>query len=133
MTGQKHSSISTSESSVCQAFGGLIGSWPEPIDFGHEGIFHTTRRPGPCVPESHVVPWHPVRWSPFQFGVMPLQFRQVMKRVQSVEFAGVDQAHEQIADPCAVLRFMKHRVLAVHNGALQSALANVAVNGCSLL
>ena len=44
-----------------------------------------------------VIPWHPVCRGVFDARRVPLQFGQIPERVYSVEFAGVNTAHEQIA------------------------------------
>jgi len=56
---------------------------------------------------------------------MPLQLGEVVEGIGSIQLAGVDQAHEQIADPGAVQRFVEERVLAVQNRFLQSPLDDV--------
>ena len=59
---------------------------------------------------------------------MPLQLGQIVERIGSVQFAGVDQTHEQITDPGAVQRFVEERVLAVQNRFLQGTLDDVVVD-----
>ena len=56
---------------------------------------------------------------------MPLQLGEIVERIGAVDLAGVDQAHEQIADSGAVQRLIEERVLAVQNGLLQGALDDV--------
>ncbi len=50
---------------------------------------------------------------------------KVVKGVDAVELAGVDQAHEQVADACAVERLVKHRVLAVQDRLFQGTLTDI--------
>ena len=38
----------------------------------------------------------------FQLFGVPLQFREIVERIGPVQFAGVDQTHEQIADSGAI-------------------------------
>ena len=57
------------------------------------------------------VPWHPLRGAQGEFPGMALQLDQVVERVDAAQLAGVDQAHEQIADLGAVQRAIKQRVL----------------------
>src|ERR1022692_3413136 len=45
-----------------------------------------------------VVPGHPLRGSLLQFLRVPLQLVQIVERIGAIQLAGVDQAHEQIAD-----------------------------------
>jgi len=44
-----------------------------------------------------VVPGHPFRGLAFQLRGVSLQLGEIVERVDSVEFARVDQAHKQIA------------------------------------
>ena len=62
-----------------------------------------------------VIPGHPRRWITLQRRGMPLQLGQIIERIGSVQLAGVDQTHEQIADSGAVHRLVEERVLAVQN------------------
>ncbi len=58
---------------------------------------------------------------------MPLQLGQVVERIGVIQLAGVDQAHEQIADAGSVLGLVEQRILAVQNRFLQGPLADVVV------
>jgi len=60
---------------------------------------------------------------------VPLQFGQVIEGVGPAQFAGVDQAHEQVADVGAVGRLVEQRVLAVQDGPLQGAFAQIVIQG----
>ena len=64
---------------------------------------------------------------------MPEQLRQIVERIDFVQFAGVDQTHEQIADSGAVERLIKECVLAVQNRFFQGALDDVVVDRCARL
>ena len=68
-----------------------------------------------------VVPGHPVRRITDQFRAVPLQLIQVIERVGPTKFAGVNQAHEQIADTSPILGLVEQRVLAMQDGFLQHA------------
>jgi hypothetical protein len=50
-----------------------------------------------------------------QIRAMPEQFCQVVERVDLVQFAGVDQAHEEIAHPRPVHRLIEERILGMQN------------------
>ena len=51
---------------------------------------------------ASVIPRHPRRWILHQFACVPLQLSEVVEGIGVGEFAGVDQAPEQIADLGAV-------------------------------
>ena len=62
-----------------------------------------------------VVPRHPVvRTQCCGFGVL-LQFGEIVERIDAVEFAGVDQAHEQVSHAGSVLCLIEVGVFAVQN------------------
>ena len=46
---------------------------------------------------------------------MTQKLREVVERIGSIQLAGVNQTHEQIADSGAVHRLVEERVLAVQN------------------
>ena len=54
-----------------------------------------------------IVPGHPRRWMGRQFTCVPLQLSEVVEGIGVGEFAGVDQAHEQIPGFGAVQRTIK--------------------------
>ena len=56
-----------------------------------------------------------------------MKFGEILKSVDLVQFAGMDQAHEQIAHPGPVLSFVEVRVLAVQNNFFQSSLTDVVI------
>ena len=60
-----------------------------------------------------VIPRHPLRWMLLQFFGVPLQLGEIVERIGSVQFAGVDQTHEQIADPGAVHGLVEECVFAI--------------------
>ena len=62
-----------------------------------------------------VIPGHPFRRLLFQLLGVLLQLREVVERIGFVQFAGMDQAHEQIADTGAVERLVEECVLAVQD------------------
>src|SRR5580698_5897654 len=66
-----------------------------------------------------VVPGHPIRRRLFQLLGVPLQLIQIVERIGAVQLAGVNQAHEQIADTSPVASLVKQRVLAMQDGLLQ--------------
>ncbi len=72
-----------------------------------------------------VIPGHPLRWITLQLLGVPLQLGQIIERIGSVQLAGVDQTHEQVAHSGAVQRLIEECVLAVQDGFLQGTLDNV--------
>ena len=60
-----------------------------------------------------VIPGHPFRWITLQLRGVPLLLGQIIERIGSVQLAGVNQTHEQIADSGAIQRLVEERVLAV--------------------
>jgi hypothetical protein len=57
------------------------------------------------------IPWEPMEWIVFDLTLMTHQRTEILKGVGPAGLAGLDQAHEQIPDPGAVLRFVKQGVL----------------------
>ena len=86
---------------------------------------------GPCQPRQRlaVIPRHPLRWASLQLLGVPQQLGQIIERIGPVQFASMDQTHEQIADSGAVQRLIEERVLAIQNSFLQRTLDNVVVDG----
>jgi hypothetical protein len=72
-----------------------------------------------------VTPRHPVSRCSFHIRGVSLQFGQVAERVHAIQFAGVNQAHEQIAHHGSVRCLVEHRVLAIQDGLLQGTFAQV--------
>jgi len=101
-------------------------AWPGTILSGQAG-FIILRGSGRGQPRQRlaVIPGHPLRRTTLQLLSVPLQLSQIIERIGSVQLAGVDQAHEQIADAGAIQRLIEERVLAVQDGFLQSALDDV--------
>ena len=64
---------------------------------------------------------------------MTEQLRQVVERIALVQFAGVDQAHEEIAHLGPVHRLIEEGILAMKNRFLQGTLCNVVVERSPLL
>ena len=58
---------------------------------------------------------------------MPEQLRQVAERIDPVQFAGMDQAHEEIARPRPVHRLIEERISAIQNSFLQRTFADVVI------
>jgi hypothetical protein len=59
------------------------------------------RRHRPRAPRQRltIAPRHPLRRTRLHFHGMPERLRQVIERVGHVQFAGVEQNHEEIAHP----------------------------------
>ncbi len=72
-----------------------------------------------------IVPRHPVRGIGRQFRGVLLQFGEVMEGVGAAQFAGVDQAHEKIADLGAIERAVKQSILAMEHRAFQHLFAEI--------
>ena len=62
---------------------------------------------------------------------MPLQLGEIVEGIGAIQFAGMDQAHEQIADVSAVFGFIEQGVLAVKDRPLQTSFADVVVQRCA--
>jgi len=76
---------------------------------GHAGFIITLNRIE--VRQSlAIVPWHPLHGTGGQFPGVALQLDQVVEGVHATQLAGVDQAHEQIADLRPVQGVVKHGV-----------------------
>jgi hypothetical protein len=91
-----------------------------------------------------VVPRHPLCRVHGQMRTMPEQLCQVLEysrlcasrqtiRVDLVQFAGVDQTHEEIAHPCPVQRLIEERILTMQNSFLQCSCDDVVVERGALL
>jgi hypothetical protein len=77
-----------------------------------------------------VAPGHPLGRIRPELGAMALELAQVVERVDLVQLGGVNQAHEQIADRSPVLSLVEERVLAVQDGLLEGALAEIVIERC---
>jgi hypothetical protein len=87
-----------SEMPVLWAFHKCCSAWPESILFGQAGFI--ILRGGWCGEPGQrlaVVPGHSRRWGLLQFLGVSLQLGEVVERIGSVQLAGMDQTHEQIA------------------------------------
>ena len=78
-----------------------------------------------CV--APVVPGHPLRRVYGHFRRMPEQLRQVVERIDLIQFAGVDQAHEEVAHARSVHCFVEERILTMQDGFLQHSFGDVVV------
>ena len=78
-----------------------------------------------CLP---VVPRHPVGRIGRHFRGVALQFGEVVEGVGAAQFAGVDQAHEKIADLGAIERAVKQCILAVEHSTFQHLFAKIIIN-----
>ncbi len=58
-----------------------------------------------------------------------LEGAEVIQWIGSAEATGMDKAHEHIAQPGAVLRFVSQGVFAVQDGHFEAPLADVIVQG----
>src|SRR5580704_5758041 len=76
-----------------------------------------------------IVPRHPFRGPGGQLPGVALQLDQVVEGVGSTQLAGVDQAHEQIADLRPVQGAVKQGVLAMENGTLQGLSTRLLSSG----
>ena len=72
---------------------------------------------------AKVIPRHPCRGIRRQLPCMPLKFGEIVERIGALEFAGVDQTHEQVAHLCAIQRAIEECILAMQHHALQRAFA----------
>ena len=76
---------------------------------------------------SAVVPGQPVIGVGGQRAGVLLQFGEVVEGINVVEFAGVNQAHKQIAHPRPVQRLKKVRIFAMQNRFFEGPFANVVI------
>jgi len=74
-----------------------------------------------------VVPRHPPHRVLGQLLWVFLQFGEVIERIGVVQFAAVDQTHEQIAHLGAVLGFIEQTILSMQNSFFQRPLDEVRV------
>src|ERR1700733_13436553 len=80
---------------------------------------------GNSVCGASIVPWHPVRRAHGEFHRMAEQLRHVVERIDFIQFAGMDQAHEEIAHPRPVRRLIEEGILPVKNRLLQCPLNDI--------
>ena len=73
-------------------------------------------------------PGHPVSGVRGDRVGMALECHQILKRGHVVQFGGVDQAHERIADMSAVESTGEERVLAVQDGLFQNPFGHIELN-----
>jgi hypothetical protein len=72
-----------------------------------------------------VIPGHPRGGIGCQFGGVALQLTEVVEGIGARQFAGMDQAHKQVAYLRAVQRAIEQRILAMQHSAFERALAKV--------
>ena len=59
---------------------------------------------------------------------VPLQLGQIVERIGSVQLAGMDQTHEQIADSGAVQRLVEECVFSVKDGLFQNSFDQIVID-----
>ena len=123
MPGQKRYRILPLERPVWRAFQSVTQAWPQSILFGQAGFIILQR----VCQRLAVVPRHPLRWVGRQFLGVPLQLGQIVERVGAAQLAGVDQAHEQVADLRPVQGPIEQGVLAVQNRPLQCSFDQIVI------
>src|SRR4051812_44423987 len=74
-----------------------------------------------------IVPGHPARGLARSLPGVPLQFRQVLERVDPAEFARVNETHEQIADFGPVQRAIEQGIFAMQHRSLQRPFTKVVI------
>jgi len=79
------------------------------------------------MPGRGIVPRHPLAGGGGHLAGVLLQFGEVVERIGAVEFAGVDEAHEQIAHAGTVLGLKEVCGFAVENDLLERAFADIVV------
>src|SRR5260370_40885775 len=80
-----------------------------------------------------VVPGQPLRRRLIQFFRVGLRLVRTVERIGAIQLAGVDQAHEKIADTGSISSLVKQRVLAMQDGFLQCPLTNIVIKWCPWL
>ncbi len=78
-----------------------------------------------------IVPGHPAGGVGGRLAGVSENIDEIAEGIGPAELGRVDQAHEEVPHPGAVLRLVKEGVLAVHNGALQSSFADRVIKGCA--
>ena len=76
-----------------------------------------------------VIPGHPRGRIGRQLGGVALQLAEIVESIGASQFAGVDQAHEQVAYLRTVQRAIEQGVFAMQHGALERAFTDVVVQG----
>ena len=74
-----------------------------------------------------VIPGHPGLRLRRQLSGVPLQGREVIEWIDPAQLAGVDQAHEHVADMSPAGSLVEQGVLAMENRLLQRLLANIVI------
>jgi hypothetical protein len=80
-----------------------------------------------ALPGALREPGHPLRRRLLQLLGVPLQLIQIVERIGSIQLAGVNQAHEQIAYLCSIASLVKQGVLAMQDGLLQCPLTDIVI------
>ena len=76
-----------------------------------------------------IIPREPSPGVCFHPAGMALESGQVIKGIDAVESAGMDEAHEEVPHPGSVLSFVTEGVFPVQDGHLQGPFADVIVQG----
>ena len=74
-----------------------------------------------------VTPGHPALRVGGQFVGVFVEFRQIVEGVDAVQFAGVDQAHKQIAYTGPVPGFIEVGILAMENRLLEGSFTHIVI------
>ena len=90
---------------VLRPFPHARSAWPNSIVFRHQTV-SSYAATGEMNPRSECYGSSTASSQPESAPnpAIPLQFGHVIERVHSVEFTGIDETHEQIADLCSVER-----------------------------
>src|SRR5664279_841143 len=101
--GQKPYAILRSERPAFRPFSSDALAWPQSILFGQSGliILRGRGRSESCDGIA-IVPGHPLRRDSLQLSCMALQLDEIVKWIDAVQLAGVNQAHEQISHPRSI-------------------------------
>ena|SRR5215469_14264814 len=79
------------------------------------------------TPGLLVIPRHPPRRVLRYLLRVFLQFHEVIKRIDTVQFAGMNETHEKVAYRRPIFSLIEQTILSMQNGFLQSPLNNVVV------
>lgn len=66
-------------------------------------------------------------WAAGLLARVSLQLGQIIKGISAVQLTSVNEAHEEVPHPSAVLGLIEERILAMQNGFLQAPFAKVIV------
>lgn len=76
---------------------------------------------------SLIIPGHPCLGIFKYFGTVPLKIGDIVERVDIVELAGMDQAHEQITNVSSMLCFVKQGVFPMHDSPFEYLLTQIVI------